>query len=107
LEIATFTIVAALVIAIVIAVVVYMQKRFHANRIHKEFLRQIKINEMHEFDHIQTLWQVAAQNVKIDHENIIGRGMQSIVYRGKRGGKRHKNLQINFDYLEIFPLFRA
>ena len=46
------------------------------------FIEQVKINDKHQFDHIQTLWKVADENVVVDYNWRIGKGTQSIVYIG-------------------------
>ena len=75
----------AIIVLIVTAIVISMCIRRHyiAARIRKEFIRQIAINERHQFDYIQKLWKVTEKNVEIDYANQIGKGVQSIVYYGQ------------------------
>jgi hypothetical protein len=84
--IVTFSIVTSLAFVLTIAIacglLVLFHKYIEAKRIRSEFMRQIRINDHHEFDYIQTLWRVSERSVEIDYGNIIGKGMQSIVYRG-------------------------
>lgn len=85
----------ALVICLLaaIALIVCLQKQLKSNKLRREFVRQIKINEYHQFDYIQNiqkLWRVNEENVEIDYDRLIGRGAQSVVY----SGKQNRNLSV-------------
>lgn len=79
----TSSIAFVLILVTMIAFIVYIRKCFRAYAIRKEFIRQIAINNQHRFDYIQTLWKVEENNVDVDYANLIGKGSQSIVYRGQ------------------------
>ena len=87
-EIITFSIIASLTIILFLAVTVvafvFLKRYLKANEIRAEFIRQIKINDCHQFDHIQTLWKVPENNVEIEYDSLIGKGAQSFVYNGEK-----------------------
>ena len=66
-----------------IAFFICIRRHYRAVDKRNEFIRQIAINDRHQFDYIQTLWKVGEQNIEIDYANQIGKGTQSIVYCGE------------------------
>jgi hypothetical protein len=65
------------------AFVIQLRNRIKAKEKRMNFIRQVNINDRHSFDYIQTLWKVPESNVDIDNNCIIGKGVQSIVYKGE------------------------
>ena len=64
-----------------IAFIVYFRKRFRADAIRKEFIRQIAINDRHRVRLYSNVMESGGENVEIDYANLIGKGAQSIVYQ--------------------------
>jgi hypothetical protein len=63
--------------------VIRLRNRIKAKEKRMNFIRQVNINDRHSFDYIQTLWKVPESNVDIDNNCIIGKGVQSMVYKGE------------------------
>jgi len=77
---------AVVVIVLLIAFTVFvirLRNRIKAKQKRMNFIRQVNINDRHSFDYIQTLWKVPESNVDIDNNCVIGKGVQSIVYKGE------------------------
>jgi hypothetical protein len=72
----------ALLFFALITFLFYFRKQIVERRKHREFVRQVKLNEKHQFEYIKKMWKVPEENVDIDYETIIGKGVQSIVYKG-------------------------
>jgi hypothetical protein len=88
LSIVTIRIIIAAVVVILLfivftAFVIRLRNRIKAKEKRINFIRQVNINDRHGFNYIQTLWKVPESNVDIDNNCVIGKGVQSTVYKGE------------------------
>jgi hypothetical protein len=76
-------VVVILLLIVFTAFVIRLRNRIKAKQKRMNFIRQVNINDRHGFNYIQTLWKVPESNVDIDNNCIIGKGVQSMVYKGE------------------------
>lgn len=71
-----------MIIAIIAAIVYFHVKSNREKQSRLEFIRQVMVNEQYEFDFIRKLWQVDEDKIECNERTVIGKGSQSIVYKG-------------------------